>query len=214
MSVEKVDLQVVQPETKQTFQEKKSVQSDIRESNDEEKRNAAKWMKGAAALAVVAAVGIIGHKAGAFKKLGKMFSGEASQLKNTQEAADEAAEVATNTVNPKKIKLSKAEEKLPRGSFGMNRHLSEEAFKAGEKTFKCRPLPNVIETYNTKTGKILEQRVYREDDKSLKYLMEYEYNNPKIEEEITKLTEKHFDSNGKLTFKAEYTDEADIVRHM
>ena len=62
MSVEKVDLQVVQPETKQTFQGKKSVQSDIRESHDEEKRNAAKLMTGGVLLAGTIAAGILFHR--------------------------------------------------------------------------------------------------------------------------------------------------------
>ena len=59
MSVEKVDLQSVQPETKQTFQGKKSVPSDIHESHDEEKRNAAKYAIGAVALAATVAAGIV-----------------------------------------------------------------------------------------------------------------------------------------------------------
>ena len=72
MEVEKINIQGVQPETEQTFQGKKSVQSDIRESHDEEKRNAAKLMTGAAALAAGIAAGIICHRAGVFQKLRKM----------------------------------------------------------------------------------------------------------------------------------------------
>ena len=93
MEVEKVDLQGVQPETKQTFQGKKSVQSDIHESNDEEKRNAAKLMKGAAVLAGIVAAGIIGHK------LGKMFS------KNVENALDEVSGIVTDAVR-KAVKQS------------------------------------------------------------------------------------------------------------
>ena len=86
MQVEKINFQEVQPETEQTFQGKKSVQSDIHESNDEEKRNAAKLMKGAAALAVVVVAGIIGHK------LGKIFS------KNVENALDEVSGMVTDAV--------------------------------------------------------------------------------------------------------------------
>ena len=82
MSVEKVDLQSVQPETKQTFQGKKSIQSDIHESHDEEKRNAVKLMTGGVLLASTIAAGIIGHKAGVFQKLGKMLPDEVSNAAN------------------------------------------------------------------------------------------------------------------------------------
>ena len=97
MEVEKINFKGVQPETEQTFQGKKSVQSDIQESHDEEKRNAAKLMTGGVLLAGTIAAGIFCHKAGVFQKLGKMISGESSQLsKNTEKAADEAAEAVTN----------------------------------------------------------------------------------------------------------------------
>ena len=82
MSVEKVDLQSVQPETKQTFQGKKSIQSDIHESHDEEKRNAAKLMTGGVLLAGTIAAGIFCHKAGVFQKLGKMLPDEVSNAAN------------------------------------------------------------------------------------------------------------------------------------
>ena len=82
MSVEKVDLQSVQPETKQTFQGKKSIQHDIHESHDEEKRNAAKLMTGGVLLAGTIAAGIFCHKAGVFQKLGKMLPDEVSNAAN------------------------------------------------------------------------------------------------------------------------------------
>ena len=73
MEVEKINFKGVQPETEQTFQGKKSVQSDIQESHDEEKRNAAKLMTGGVLLAGTIAAGIFCHKAGVFQKLGKMI---------------------------------------------------------------------------------------------------------------------------------------------
>ena len=164
MEVEKVDLQSVQPETQQTFQGKKSVQSDIRESNDEEKRNAAKLMKGAAALAVLAAAGIIGHKTGAFKKLGKMISGEASQLsKNTKNAVDETAEVAANAGK-------KAEETVTEAVNSTNK-AAEEVKPAVTETVEqttVKPVQDNVEKAANKTEKTSVQTVEKAADASKK----------------------------------------------
>ena len=174
MSVEKVDLQSVQPETKQTFQGKKSVPSDIPESNDEEKRNAAKLMTGAAALAVVAAAGIIGHKTGAFKKLGKMVSGESSKLSRNAEDID----------------IPKSLDKL-----------AEEALKAGKKTFEideiCENGSKAIKTFDAKTRKKIKVTGFEEDGETISYLERY------APETGKKIKETKF-SHGKISEISEY----------
>ena len=174
MSVEKVDLQSVQPETKQTFQGKKSVPSDIPESNDEEKRNAAKLMTGAAALAVVAAAGIIGHKTGAFKKLGKMVSGESSKLSRNAEDID----------IPKSLD-----------------ELAEEALKAGKKTFEideiCENGSKAIKTFDAKTRKKIKVTGFEEDGETISYLERY------APETGKKIKETKF-SYGKISAIIEY----------
>ena len=195
MSVEKVDLQSVQPETKQTFQGKKSVQSDIRESHDEEKRNAAKLMKGAAALAVLAAAGIIGHKTGAFKKLGKMISGESSQLsKNTKNAADDAAEAVANAGKKSEEAVTEAVEstnktaekvvkETEKAAENLNKQksldeLAEEALKAGRETFERERIDQsgkkLLETFDTKTKKLLKDTSFYDDGKTIECICDYD----------------------------------------
>ena len=204
MSVEKAGLQSVQPETKQTFQGKKSVQSDIRESHDLEKRNAAKLMKGAAALAVVAAAGIIGHK------LGKIFS------KNVENALDEVSGIVTDAVRKaekqsteavkstnkaaEKVKPSVTEtveqttakpvqnnaEKVVKETEKTVENLSksksldelaEEALKAGKKTFEKEYYYNysrLIKTFDAKTRKLLEERLI-DTNGGIRFTNKYDY---------------------------------------
>ena len=224
MSVEKVDLQSVQPETKQTFQAKKSVQPDIRESHDEEKRNAAKLMKGAAALAVLAAAGIIGHKTGAFKKLGKMISG--AQLgKNTKNAADDAAEAVANAGKKSEEAVTEAvnsankatEEVKPAETLNNPKsldklaedidipksldELAEEALKAGKKTFEideiCENGSKAIKTFDAKTRKKIKVTGFEEDGETISYLERY------APETGKKIKETKF-SYGKISAIIEY----------
>ena len=210
MSVEKVDLQGVQPETKQTFQGKKSVPSDIPESNDEEKRNAAKLMKGAAALAVLAAAGIIGHKTGAFKKLGKMVSGESSQLgKNAEKAADEAAEVVTNAgkkaeeaAKPLQDKTAKATEKAAEtlNTPKTFDELAEEALKAGKKTFEKEYYDNgsrMIKTFDAKTRKTIAIKEFIGNDK-IEFLKSVKHYDPETGKILIKHEEFYLGQIGKI----------------
>ena len=183
MSVEKVDLQSVQPETKQTFQGKKSIQHDIHESHDEEKRNAAKLMTGGVLLAGTIAAGIFCHKAGVFQKLGKMISGESSQLsKNTKNAADDAAEAVANAGK-------KSEEAVT------------EAVNSANKTTE-EVKPAVTETVEQTTAKPVQdkaEKVVKETEKAAETL-----NKPKTLDELAEEALKA----GRETFERERIDQS------
>ena len=71
MSVKKTELLRIEPKADKTFQGKKSLQSDIQECKDEEKRNAAQYMTGASAISAAAAADIIGQKNKGIKNTGE-----------------------------------------------------------------------------------------------------------------------------------------------